>query len=627
MDAITAYAIELGINTLLRLPRIYVGGYPKETYDDLAPQLLRKLPQLERLRSKLTPDQLHEVVQRERVVFDALTQERKKKLKVGTFLGDTDFAMPNQPHPMTDFRINSFLPLSFAAPNANWEGPGYGAGRFFRPDEKFTSADLAILPTSSTDLAAHDHDIRYALITSIPDEAQRAKLKESADAIFHLQIYNAEDLDPKLPNEIGDWYYKFVNDVLPKALAIIDIAYLSATHYAFAEEQLGNILKTVSRSAVRSLVPYYTQQGATNIHSTFSLDEPLSNSYLSMVTRHGIGAHIQVSQQHELTNFYLNSLSTPGRSEYDFIFRNQGVRDALALPDIERSLLRIADLREAPGIPLPQANRLIQAEVRNIERLMGPTFPEAVAISDAALLNQPMVGGVPTPVAEQWLDTVNTRVATHEPRARDIITRTEVAKRLLKDVDFWKSIAVTVALDVTINWIAKRGLSEEALSNPEFRKNVSETQTPYYRSHPFFSRLTEFASRSGLIGSLGHVEYTLPEVTELINAILFPVKDDPTVLAVENYFSGKPLSDEADEITPAVAASETEIQNGVSSAGISLPTPPVSAMGVPSIASIMPVNPFNEIVINRPNIKVTKGKVTELLGLLAKLSNAAVGVG
>jgi len=66
----------------------------------------------------------------------------------------------------------------------NYGGPGYSGGRFLRPDEHISPADLRVPPTDKLDALFRAHDIRYALGATKDTRKARAEALREADKSF-----------------------------------------------------------------------------------------------------------------------------------------------------------------------------------------------------------------------------------------------------------------------------------------------------------------------------------------------------------------------------------------------------------------------------------------------------------
>lgn len=487
MDFIIGYLTQLGISTVLSAPRIFIGDYPESRYEEIAPALVDKLPNLKALRNKLTVEQLREVSNRERIPFDELYNWRTGntlKKHVDPTTGDfvpftSEKAIPSL---YQDVRINFDHGMAFALPNSNWAGPLWSGGRFLKPGETLTEMDLAVLPSDQVDMISRRHDIHYALIATIPDDEERDELKKIANSIYALSLWQENDF-PKETNEIGSWYYRFVQQVLPTVIGISNIYNTVTSNY---QQNFETLLRTYQD--LNAIVPMAPRN--------LNLDAPVGSSVMSDIVLNG--NPVRFIRGEAFRQLYIDSVVN-NDPNYGAMFRNPAIRDALQIPEIENRLVRIGELASNTTTPVNQLNAMIDTELRSVDLLMR---------SDVNMENLPSY--------------------------RDVIS-SEAWAGLLNNKEFWKSLGLMTLLSATFSYLAERQLDRKSRDDIEFRNRILGANIDYRRAHPLWNRLAEVTFRLDFGFGIPYHKLSDDQINLYISALEPPIPDDPIVAAVRKY--------------------------------------------------------------------------------------------
>ena len=525
MDFLLEYLTQLGVSTILSFPRVFVGDYPESRYEKLAPELIAKLPNLKKIRDKLTPEQLAEVIRRERIPFDELLEMRSGRTKkyidptTGDFVPFT--SEKTLPSNYQDITLNLDPVFGFALPNSSWAGPMWSGGRFLKPGETLSPVDLSVLPSDQIDLISRRHDIHYALIATIPDEIERDNLKKIANSIYALSLWQENDF-PKEQNEVGEFYYRLVQQVIPSIISFASVYSTVTNNYANNYAALLRVYQELVQPIAGLALPLGNPRpiAPSQTFGTVQFDAPVGGLRPPEGMR-PLGP-ANVYSPSIVRNLYLQTINTPESQ----LFSNPAVQDTLNLPEIERRLLRIGDLAVNNEIPIPQLNRMIDQELRE-------------------------------------LDVVFRTAPTREmPTYQDVIS-SESWQQLLGNTDFWKSLGIIYLISNTFSYLAERQLDRRSRDDIMFRQMILNSNIDYRRAHPLWTRLAEVVFRLDFGFSIPYNKLSNETINLYIEAIDPPIPDDPIVKAVRKYQESQDiLVDSNDEVYPSDAVKPAEIETG-----------------------------------------------------------------
>ena len=537
MDVLAGSLFNILVSSSLSTPRIWWNKEAR-TYEQAREQRLSKLPKdhsIHRLRGKLSSVDLEEIEGRERKLHETyekhLHTNAREAIRSASFFEGEDALPPREQDIVGDLN-------SFSLPGQLYAGPRYSGGRFFKEGEKLTAKDLAVLPTSDWDLYSRSHDIRFSLISAIPDAEKRAELRNAANGIYHYQIYLSDDL----PKEVGEIsQHKFTTEILPVLMSAYGLANLvNSTAERVAMDVANNIDDTLAGQynhyanlATRPNRDYHLRT-PDDFFSRPIDTQPLLHS--SIPRADGTDVNIPWGESYTrgpLYSTYLNTIRDR-TDNTSAVFNDPDVQRLLRLPEFD-DLLR--DMGRSDALPpslgrdvlLDRYGQRIDDLIHRLDHGPGLTIgPNGTARNRIEVHNNPL------------------------PTAQQIALRRSVVD-ILTDKTFWGKLGAGFAIDRFFRWTAQRGYSKYAESNPEMLVEIEKTVYPYERAHPFYKRLGEFLFRQGFSNEIGYD----PTLTR---------KDIDLYLDSLDHVAGDPVVDEIRKLYPFLPdhpVSEPEKVSGV----------------------------------------------------------------
>lgn len=543
MDVLAGTLFNVFLSTALSAPRIW-WDKKERSYEEAREQRLARLPKdhsIHRLRGKLSSVDLEEIEGRERKLHEKyekhLHTSARDSFLAGTFWEGED-AIP----PIEQDIVGSLS--SFALPGQLYAGPNYSGGRFFGKNEKLTAKDLAVLPTSDWDLYSRSHDIRFGLISAIPDAEKRAELRNAANGIYHYQIYLSDDLPRTEGDGVEISQRKFTNEILPLLVnlyggynivnkianqvvtdVLLDVSRTAGDYERLFRELHRNELAgarvqlhedynklVINNSVVHENIPVARVPIDRLLGIQHNISIPDANGDVSVVT-HG---PIQTGYRGPFYKTYLEHLERGG--DTSVVFNDPDVRRVLRLPQFEDLVLRLQQAQT------PQ-------EARNLTRRIEGVIRGANYINNDTNLEEVDY--------DTFYNNGDSSEANQLPSVQQITER-EVLPRIIGNRALWGKLATSVALDRLFKWTAERAqnrnFAKYAETNPELLAEIQKTVYPYERAHPFYKRLGEFLFRQGISSDIEHDPTLTEEDIKLYLSSLDHVAGDPVVDEIRKLY-------------------------------------------------------------------------------------------